>query len=168
MGWSWSWKILMRARLGDGENTRSLLREAARPYLDDPDLDAPVDGSEWGGLLPNLFSTHPPFQIDGNFGFAAAIAELLVGAGAGTPEDPLRLLPALPAAWPDGRITGIRTRGGVTVDLDWSDGRPATLRLHDAVGAGVRDVVVVFGGRTRTLPVDGAEVRAADLFGEAS
>lgn len=168
MGWSWSWKIALRARLGDGDVARELLREASRPYLDDPDVDSPVDGSEWGGLLPNLFSTHPPFQIDGNYGLAAAIAELLVGAGAGTAEDPLRLLPALPAAWPDGRITGVRTRGGVAVDLTWRAGRPATLRLHDAVGVGPRDVVVTFGGRTHTLPADGAEVRVADLFGDIS
>lgn len=165
MGWSWSWKIAMRARLGDGDVARDLLREATRPYLDDPDVDSPVDGSEWGGLLPNLFSTHPPFQIDGNFGLAAAVAEMLVGSGEGTTGDPVRLLPALPAAWPEGRITGVRTRGGVAVDLDWSDGRPATLRLHDAVGAGLREVTVSFGGRTQSLPADGALVRAADLFG---
>jgi alpha-L-fucosidase 2 len=167
MGWSWSWKIAMRARLGDGDVARDLLREATHAYPGDPDLDAPPDGSEWGGLLPNLFSTHPPFQIDGNFGLAAAIAEMLVSTGEGTPDDPVRLLPALPAAWPDGQITGIRTRGGVSIDLGWRAGRPATLRLHDAVGAGVRDVVVSFGGRTHTLPVDGAEVPAADLFAPA-
>lgn len=167
MGWSWAWKIAMRARLGDGETARALLREATRALPGDPGLDAPVDGSEWGGLLPNLFSTHPPFQIDGNFGFAAAIAEMLVSAGEGTPSDPIRLLPALPEAWPDGRITGVRTRGGVAVDLDWRDGRPAVLRLHDAVGAGPREVTVSFAGRTRTLPVDSATTSAAELFATA-
>ncbi|MFI6428098.1 glycosyl hydrolase family 95 catalytic domain-containing protein [Promicromonospora sp. NPDC050880] len=164
MGWSWSWKMLMRARLGDGDVARDLLREATHPYTGDPDRDAPVDGSEWGGLLPNLFSTHPPFQIDGNFGLAAAIAELLVGSGEGTPEDPLRLLPALPAAWPDGRVTGVRTRGGIAVDLAWRAGRPTTLRLHDAVGGAAREVVMTFAGLSRTLPVDGATVPVADLF----
>ncbi|MFD7307413.1 glycoside hydrolase N-terminal domain-containing protein [Promicromonospora sp. NPDC059942] len=167
MGWSWSWKIAMRARLGDGDVARDLLREATTPFPGDPDLDAPPDGSEWGGLLPNLFSTHPPFQIDGNFGLAAAIAEMLVGTGEGTPDSPVRLLPALPAAWPDGRITGVRTRGGVAVDLDWRGGRPVALRLHDVVGAGPRDVVVSFAGQTRTVPV-GSAVDAGDLFGEAS
>lgn len=164
MGWSWSWKIAMRARLGDGDVARDLLREATRAYTDDPDRDAPVDGSEWGGLLPNLFSTHPPFQIDGNFGLAAAIAEMLVSTGTGTPDDPVRLLPALPAAWPDGRITGVRTRGGVAVDLTWRAGRPATLRLHDAVGAAPREVVVSFAGRSRILRADSATAVVTDLF----
>ena len=167
MGWSWSWKIAMRARLGDGETALDLLREATRAYPGDHDLDAPVDGSEWGGLLPNLFSTHPPFQIDGNFGLAAAIAEMLVSAGEGTPSDPVRLLPALPGAWPDGRITGVRTRGGVSVDLDWRAGRPAVLRLHDAAGVGPREVTVSFAGRARTLPVDSATTPATELFGSA-
>jgi alpha-L-fucosidase 2 len=187
MGWSWSWKIAMRARLGDGDVARDLLREATRAYTDDPDRDAPVDGSEWGGLLPNLFSTHPPFQIDGNFGLAAALAEMLVITGTGTPDDPVRLLPALPAAWPDGRITGVRTRGGVAVDLAWRASRPATLRLHDAVGTAVpstagrahdadraaapeaagaapREVVVSFAGRSRALRADSATAVVTDLF----
>ena len=63
MGWSWSWKIALRARLGDGDTARELFTEAVRPVQHRPDLYAPVDGTRWGGLLPNLFSTHPPFQM---------------------------------------------------------------------------------------------------------
>jgi alpha-L-fucosidase 2 len=160
MGWSWAWKIALRARLGDGDAALALFREATRPYAADPDVDVPADGSEWGGLLPNLFSTHPPVQLDGDFGFTAALAELLVGSGTGTADDPLRLLPALPAEWPDGTITGVRTRGGVAVDLDWRKGRPSRLTLRDATGAAASSVTVAFGGERVVVPVDG---RAHDL-----
>jgi len=153
MGWSWAWKIAMRARLGDAETAHALLREAIHPYLADPDVDLPTDGSEWGGLLPNLFSTHPPFQLDGNFGFTAAIAEMLVSTGRGTQDDPIRLLPALPESWPDGRITGVHTRAGVSVDLTWSGGRPTDVTVTDQTGSAPQRVIVSFRGERSELAV---------------
>jgi hypothetical protein len=130
MGWSWAWKIALRARLRDASTARSLLLEASRPLDGDSTIDAPVDGSQWGGLLPNLFSTHPPFQIDGNYGFMAAVTEMVLQSHTGT----LHLLPALPAQWPDGRATDLRCRGGLAVDFSWADGVPTTVTVRRLAG----------------------------------
>lgn len=140
MGWSWAWKLALRARLGDGETAHELLQQALTPYDGDARRHGPVDGSEWGGLLPNLFSTHPPFQIDGNLGFPAAIAELLLQSHAGV----IHLLPALPTAWPNGRVTGLGVRGGLAVDLVWSGGRLETAVLHNP-HPGPREVRIRYG-----------------------
>ncbi|MEY9932139.1 hypothetical protein ABH926_006788 [Catenulispora sp. GP43] len=131
MGWSWSWKIALRARLRDASVARELLLEATRPFSGDPHLPGPVTGTEWGGLLPNLFSTHPPFQMDGNYGLMAAVVEMLVQSHGGV----IRVLPALPDQWPDGMCRGVRCRGGLAVDLAWSDGRLTALTVHRLHGA---------------------------------
>lgn len=151
MGWSWSWKIALRARLGDGDTARELFTEAVRPFDTDPSVAAPVDGSEWGGLLPNLFSTHPPFQMDGNYGLMAALPELLVHSHHGV----IRVLPALPSAWPDGSARGLRCRGGLAVDLDWADGRLTALTIRRVSGDPDEPVRVNYAGRdVRTVIAD--------------
>ncbi|MGG7508966.1 glycosyl hydrolase family 95 catalytic domain-containing protein [Plantibacter sp. YIM 135249] len=161
MGWSWAWKIALRARLGDGETARSLLREATEPFTRDAHRFAPVDGSEWGGLLPNLFSTHPPFQIDGNYGFVAGIVEMLVQSE----SNAVRLLPALPSAWSEGSVRGVRARGGLAVDVEWAGGvivRATVRRLAGDAGA---DVVIVGGGVRRVVCIGVGE--SVDLLGAA-
>ena len=130
MGWSWSWKIALRARLRDAVVARELLVEAVQPFSGDPLLSAPPEGTEWGGLLPNLFSTHPPFQMDGNYGLMAAVVEMLVQSHGGV----VRILPALPQEWPDGAVRGVRCRGGLAVDLVWRGGRLSTLSVHRLYG----------------------------------
>ncbi len=147
MGWSWSWKTALRARLGQAAQARSLLLEATRPFDGDPAEDAPVDGSRWGGLLPNLLSTHPPFQVDGNYGLMAAVLEMIVQSHGGL----IRVLPALPEQWSDGRVRGIRCRGGLAVDLAWRDCTVTELTVHRIAGDEDRPVTIRYGDYVREL-----------------
>jgi alpha-L-fucosidase 2 len=150
MGWSWSWKIALRARLGQAGQARSLLLEATRAYEGDPAVDAPPDGSEWGGLLPNLFSTHPPFQIDGNYGLMAGVLEMLVQSHG---EAGIRILPALPEQWEEGSCLGIGCRGGLAVDLAWAGGELSALTVHRISGDPGQAVTLRYGGRVREVRV---------------
>ncbi|TPV52418.1 glycoside hydrolase family 95 protein [Pseudarthrobacter phenanthrenivorans] len=122
-GWSLAWKILLRSRLRQPEKVSDLLRLFFR------DMSTPRGGQS-GGLYPNLFGAHPPFQIDGNLGFVAGLAECLLQSHRlvdGLHE--IELLPALPAELPAGRAAGLRARPGVEVDLGWQDGRLVRARL---------------------------------------
>lgn len=128
-GWSMAWKMNFRARLHDGDHAYKLLGDLLRPCVDKETRQ--VKG---GGTYPNLFCAHPPFQIDGNFGGCAGIAEMLIQSQTGVIE----WLPALPKAWPSGSFRGLRVRGGGEVSARWTDGRLVEAGLKATVAGAFR------------------------------
>lgn len=144
-GWSIAYKILWWARLHDGNRAYKLYKELMKPTL-----RTDINYGSGGGIYPNLLDAGPPFQIDGNFGATAGIAEMLIQSHAGYIE----LLPAIPDVWKaSGEVKGLRARGNFTVDMQWKDGRVTNYRVTSAIP---RRVKIKVNGKLKEIMAEKA------------
>lgn len=150
VGWSLAYKSMLWAKLGDGNHAWLLMRKALTPAYG---MTIRYNGG--GGIYPNLFNVDPPFQIDGNFGLTATVAEMLLQSQNGV----VRLLPALPDAWPAGKVTGLCAQGDFVVGLVWQDGHLISATIRSNAGAPCR---VSYDGKMVKLKIKKRETVTLD------